>query len=59
MAGDPILCNRCDLTARHRINDPESLVSLVGDQEQPTPFVAARFRGILSGPCAASVESQQ
>jgi hypothetical protein len=59
MAGDAVLCDRSNLTARRWINNPESLVSLVGDQEQPTPTVAVRFRGIQSGLCAGGIESQQ
>jgi hypothetical protein len=41
MASNAILRDRCDLTAGHRINDPERLVSFVGNQEQPAPSFAA------------------
>jgi hypothetical protein len=59
MAGDAILCDGCDLTASHWINDPERLIPLVGDQEQPTPDFGTRFYRIHGGPCAGRVESQQ
>ena len=59
MTGYAILRDCGDLAARRWINDPERLVSLVGDQEQPASNRATRYCGIQGGLCAGSIESQQ
>jgi hypothetical protein len=49
MASNAILRDGCDLTASYRVNNPERLVSFVGNQEQPTPSLATRFSGMQGG----------
>jgi hypothetical protein len=59
MTSDAILRDRCDLPACCWSNDPERLISLVGDQEQATPDVVTWLCGIQGGTCAAEVERQK